>query len=112
MQPYDDRHRAKEEPVKAGRSDHFSAETYAQLKRIAENQIRKRRGTQSVGVTDLVHEAYDKLKEHAGAWSSRSHFMAVAVHAMWQVLVDHARRRAAEKRGGGRHRLTISLVDL
>ncbi len=56
--------------------------------------------------TALVHEAYLKLVDQAGTdWKDRTHFFAVAARAMRQVLVDHARAKLAEKRGGGRRRL-------
>jgi RNA polymerase sigma factor (TIGR02999 family) len=106
---------------KAGRSDlleqfgrggaqSLSPATYAQLKRIAQARLRK--ADASVEVTSLVHETYDRLRGHAGDWKSRSHFLAVAGRAMWQVLVDRARRRAAEKRGGGRRQVSINVSDL
>jgi RNA polymerase sigma factor (TIGR02999 family) len=57
--------------------------------------------------TALVHEAYLKLGAADKRWSGRDHFMAVASIAMRQVLVDHARRKQAEKRGGG-----VACVDI
>lgn len=59
--------------------------------------------------TALVHEAYLKMGSADKRWSGRDHFMAVATIAMRQVLVDHARRKQADKRGGGMQRVDISV---
>jgi RNA polymerase sigma factor (TIGR02999 family) len=59
--------------------------------------------------TALVHEAFLKMGSVDKRWSGRDHFMAVASIAMRQVLVDHARRRRAEKRGGGIARVDMSV---
>ena len=58
--------------------------------------------------TALVHEVYLKLADHDHLqWNDRAHFVAIAVRAMRQVLIDRSRRRSAEKRGGERHRITL-----
>lgn len=62
--------------------------------------------------TALVHEAYLKMGSADKRWSGRDHFMAVATIAMRQVLVDHARRKQAEKRGGGMQRVDVSVEGL
>ena len=90
----------------------IAAETYAQLRAVAHRELRKRGGHGSIQTTDLVHHAYDRLDRHAGQWESRAHFLAVAGKAMWQILVDHARERAAKKRGGDHHRVSVSMADL
>jgi RNA polymerase sigma factor (TIGR02999 family) len=55
-----------------------------------------------LATTDLVHEAYFSLVGIEGVgWANRAHFLAIAARAMRQLLVDHARRRNAAKRGGG-----------
>jgi RNA polymerase sigma factor (TIGR02999 family) len=85
----------------------FSA-VYDQLRRIASNQLNGEREGAVARTTELVHEAYEKLVDHhAVEWADRQHFYAVAARAMRQVLVDHARRRAAEKRGGGQADLRL-----
>lgn len=80
---------------------------YAELRRIARREIASGHD-QTLQPTALVHEAYIRLTrgEHV-QWQGRSHFFAVACKAMRQVLVDHARRRDALKRGGGN--VTIAL---
>jgi RNA polymerase sigma factor (TIGR02999 family) len=55
----------------------------------------------------LVHEAFLQLAEHSG-WNDRAHFLGVAAGVMREVLVDHARKRATAKRGGGRRRVELS----
>jgi RNA polymerase sigma factor (TIGR02999 family) len=58
--------------------------------------------------TALVHEAYVKLVGHTPPeWNNRTHFLAVAARAMRQILADHARRKRADKRGGGNVRVTL-----
>lgn len=62
--------------------------------------------------TALVHEAYLKMGSADKRWTGRDHFMAVATIAMRQVLVDHARRKKADKRGGGMGRVDISVEGM
>jgi RNA polymerase sigma factor (TIGR02999 family) len=76
------------------------AEIYADLKRIAAAELRRNPGA-TLNTTALVHEAYAKLAaHHEGQLASRSHFFSLAARAMRQILVDQARRRLADKRGG------------
>ena len=64
----------------------------------------------SLNTTALVHEAYLRLVDQSRAeWKDRNHFFAVAATAMRQIVVDHVRARAAEKRGGGA--VTVLLDD-
>lgn len=62
--------------------------------------------------TALVHEAFLKLLGSDTSWTGRDHFMAVAAVAMRQILVDHSRKRNADKRGGGRERAEITISDV
>lgn len=81
---------------------------YDRLKDVARGQIRRAPGG-SLCTTELVHETYLKLaRAQPVDLENRAHFYGVAAHAMRQVLVDHARRRAAEKRGGGRAPVTLT----
>jgi RNA polymerase sigma factor (TIGR02999 family) len=74
---------------------------YGQLRQLADSALGKDWGNKTLQPTELVHEAYLKL---TGAqtvdWKSRAHFFGVASRLMRQILVDRARRRAAQKRGG------------
>lgn len=81
---------------------------YQELRRQAHFQLRGNRPSPTLNTTALVHEAYFKLVDHhAVEWQDRSHFFAVAVRAMRQVIVDHARRKNAQKRGGGQPDLPL-----
>ncbi|MBI4911592.1 MAG: sigma-70 family RNA polymerase sigma factor [Acidobacteria bacterium] len=72
---------------------------YAELKRLAAGHLKRERPGHSVQPTALVHEAYLRLVDQRNQeWSSRSHFFGVASHLMRLILVDHARKRAAQKR--------------
>jgi RNA polymerase sigma-70 factor, ECF subfamily len=79
-------------------------EVYRELRRIAAAQMRGRAPGQTLQATAVVHEAYLRLVGREAPWESRSHFFCVAAQAMRSVLVDHARARTADKRGGGRRR--------
>lgn len=75
---------------------------YDELRRAAERQLRRERPGHTLQPTALVHEAFLKLSgQKLPDWKNRSHFFGVVARAMRQVLVDHARRRRAAKRGGG-----------
>ncbi|MGD8395169.1 MAG: ECF-type sigma factor [Candidatus Eiseniibacteriota bacterium] len=80
---------------------------YEDLRRVAHHHLR-RHPAATLGTTAMVHEAYLRLVgPGAAAWQDRAHFLAVAARAMRFVLVDGARRRLAQKRGGGAERITI-----
>lgn len=75
--------------------------TYAELRRLAASFLRSERATHTLQPTGLVNEAYLKLRRDANVHvCDRSHFVGVAVRAMRQILIDHARRRRALKRNG------------
>ena len=74
---------------------------YAELKRIARHYLRTRGADATLSTTELVHDAYLKFGQGDGQWRDRAHFFGSAARAMRQVLVDHARRRQAAKRGDG-----------
>jgi RNA polymerase sigma factor (TIGR02999 family) len=77
------------------------------------HQLRKRwHADHTLNTTALVHEAYLKLVDQTQAgWESRAHFLAVAAKAMRHILVDYARRRRSEKRGGDREKLSLDEVE-
>ena len=83
-------------------ADRLVAEVYPELKRIAARQMRRERVGHTLQTTALVNEAYVKLVNQKEAdWSNRAHFFAMAAQIMRRILVDHARVKLAEKRGGG-----------
>jgi RNA polymerase sigma factor (TIGR02999 family) len=75
---------------------------YAELHRIAARQLRRERPNHTLQPTALVHEVYLRLvDQHHVDWNSQAHFFGVAAQAMRRILVDHARRHGAGKRGDG-----------
>ena len=102
-----------------GRGDALAADqllplVYDELKRLARHRMAQERPDHSLQATALVHEVYLKLVGGDGDidWANRAHFFAAAAEAMRRILVDSARRRGRDKRGGGRKRVPIDLVDL
>lgn len=88
--------------------DRLFPRVYDELRRIASRQLRRENEGHTLVATALVNEVYLKLVDHARVdWQDRAHFFAVAARAMRQVLVDHARKKGAEKRGGELHRTTL-----
>jgi RNA polymerase sigma factor (TIGR02999 family) len=81
---------------------------YGDLRRVAAAQMRREAGGQSLQATALVHEVYVRLVDQRHVqWRNRAHFFGVAASLMRRILVDHARARLAEKRGGGLERVTL-----
>lgn len=74
---------------------------YEELRRQASRFLRKERAGHTLQTTALIHEAYIKLVgQEQVDWQNRSHFFAIASQAMRRILVDHARSRHRDKRGG------------
>ncbi|MDX1530073.1 MAG: sigma-70 family RNA polymerase sigma factor [Rhodothermales bacterium] len=80
---------------------------YGELRRLAARELRRERPGHTLRPTALVHEEYFKLAGHDLGAESRAHFLRIAARAMRQVLVDHARARQAQKRGGRWVRVTF-----
>jgi RNA polymerase sigma-70 factor (ECF subfamily) len=92
-------------PAAAGRV--FEA-VHDELRRAAAALMRRERPDHTLQPTALVNEAYLRLVDGTRVeWQNRAHFFGIAARAMRQILVDHARARAAEKRGGGWERVTL-----
>jgi RNA polymerase sigma-70 factor (ECF subfamily) len=84
---------------------------YRELRRIAGTLLRGADAQQTLQPTALVHEAYLKIaRNHDEPWGGESHFIAVAVRAMRQIVIDRARARNTAKRGGGAKRESLSGV--
>jgi RNA polymerase sigma factor (TIGR02999 family) len=100
--------RAVEGGDKAAR-DRLFAVVYAELRGLARGQLRRIPARDTLSTTALVNETYLKLAGER-PWSARdrSHFFALAARAMRQILVDHARRRARQKRGGGAEPVSLN----
>jgi RNA polymerase sigma factor (TIGR02999 family) len=74
---------------------------YAEMRRLSTSYLRKERPGHTLQSTALVHEAYLRLIDQKVNWQSRAHFMGIAAQTMRRILLDHAKRKAAGKRGGG-----------
>ena len=92
--------------------DELTPLVYAELRKLAAAYLRRERPGHTLQATALVNEAYLRLvgRKH-GRWQGRSHFYGIAARLMRQVLVEHARRRRAEKRGGGLLAVTLAQAD-
>lgn len=89
-------------------SEELLAETYDALRRIASRQLMRQSSTPSLNTTLIVHEAWLKLAgDEERRFNDRNHYLATASRAMRQILVDHARRKATDKRGAGAMHLDI-----
>jgi RNA polymerase sigma-70 factor, ECF subfamily len=79
----------------------LTAQIYAELKRVARNHFRHERADHTLQSTALVNEAFLRLSDQKNVlWTNRAHFFRLASQVMRHVLVDHARAKLAEKRGG------------
>ncbi len=82
--------------------DNLMPLVYRELRQLAHHYLRQERAGHTLQSTALVHEAYLRLEgQSPPEWKDRAHFFGIAAHLMRQILVDHARGRAAAKRGGG-----------
>jgi RNA polymerase sigma factor (TIGR02999 family) len=91
---------------------------YDELRRLAAQKLAQETPGRTLQATALVHEAYLRLvgsgdaASRAPRWDSRGHFFAAAAEAMRRILIDRAREKRSQKRGGGRKRLDIDAIDL
>lgn len=96
----------------AGAEEALFPLVYGELRQVAERLLRNERPGHTLQPTDLVHEGYLKLMDGAaGNAADRRHFLSIAARAMRQVLVSHARRTVADKRGGGAVHVRITNAD-
>jgi RNA polymerase sigma factor (TIGR02999 family) len=88
--------------------DELMPRIYDELHRLASSYLRRERPDHMLGPTALVSEAFLRLfGGEPSSWNDRVHFFAVASRHLRQILVDHARRRTAAKRGGREHPITF-----
>jgi RNA polymerase sigma factor (TIGR02999 family) len=86
---------------------------YDELRRLAAQRLAREAPGQTLQATALVHEAYLRLVgSEATSWNGRGHFFAAAAEAMRRILIENARRRQAEKRGGALQRVDLDAVDV
>jgi RNA polymerase sigma factor (TIGR02999 family) len=86
---------------------------YGELRKLAAVRLADEKPGQTLQPTALVHDAYLRLvgPEPDRPWSGRGHFFAAAAEAMRRILIENARRKTADKRGGGRTRVSLDRVD-
>jgi RNA polymerase sigma factor (TIGR02999 family) len=86
---------------------------YNELRKLAAQRLAQEKPGQTLQATALVHEAYIRLVDASKAqeWKSRGHFFGAAAEAMRRILVDNARRKRAEVRGGNRRRVEFADAD-
>ena len=81
---------------------------YAELRQMAKRYMRKQPSGHTFQTTELIHEAYLKLAGNEDKeWKNRTHFFGVASQAMRHILVDHARTKTTDKRGGNPARVVL-----
>lgn len=89
--------------------DEITAAVYGELRRLAAGYLSRSQANATLQPTALVHEAYLRLANQEGlAWQNRGHFFGIAARCMRNILVEHARARRAEKRGGDLRRADAS----
>ena len=82
---------------------------YDELRRLAKSYMRRQPSGNTFQTTELIHEAYLKLAKKEGQnWQNRAHFFGVAASAMRHILVDYARAKSSQKRGGWQERITLT----
>src|SRR6516164_7321233 len=87
---------------------------YEELRKLAAARLAQEKSGQTLQPTALVHEAYLRLVGPAGkrAWGSRGHFFAAAAEAMRRILIENARRKRRQKRGGALRRVELDPAQL
>ena len=87
---------------------------YDELRQLAAQRLAQEKSGQTLQATALVHEAYLRLVDgnRVQRWDSRGHFFAAAAEAMRRILVDRAREKGRDKRGGKFKRIDIDAIDL
>jgi RNA polymerase sigma-70 factor, ECF subfamily len=96
----------------AGANERLISLVYGELHRLASICMRREKPGHTLQTTAVVHEAYLRLLGAEACWQDREHFFGVAARIMRQILVDHARRRLATKRGNASRRIALNEVLL
>jgi RNA polymerase sigma factor (TIGR02999 family) len=87
---------------------------YDELRQLAAQRLAQEKPGQTLQATALVHEAYLRLVdvEQAQPWNSRGHFFAAAAEAMRRILIDQARQKQSQRRGGGCERQSLEQAEI
>lgn len=91
-------------------SEEMFGVVYDELRRLAAQYLSRERSGHTLQPTALVHEAYLRLAAQSAEWDSKTHFFAVGARVMRRLLIDHARARGRDKRGGDWQRVTLDPV--
>ncbi|NEZ04265.1 sigma-70 family RNA polymerase sigma factor [Wenzhouxiangella sp. XN201] len=86
---------------------HLTSAMYPELKRLAHFQLAQESPGHTLNTTAIVHEAYLRMASGDGKWKNRKHFLRAASTVMRHLLVDHARKKKADKRGAGQAALPL-----
>lgn len=93
---------------KEGALDQLTPLVYKELRRLAQSYLNRERPGHTLQGTALVHEAYLRLVDQSQVqWRDRKHFFALSAELIRRILVDHARSKMAEKRGGDQVKLSL-----
>src|SRR5215831_3156822 len=95
-------------------ADELLSLLYDELRKLAAQKLAHEKPGQTLDATALVHEAYLRLVDVAQAphWNSRGHFFAAAAEAMRRILIDQARHKRSQRRGGGRQRRSLEQAEI
>lgn len=97
----------------AGAAEELLRLVYAELRRLAAARMARERPGHTLQPTALVHEAWLRLgADQQPAWQNRRHFFGAAAEAMRRIMIDHARRRQAQRHGGGLERVSLETPGL
>ena len=105
---------AKIESGNAGAANELLPLVYEELRKLAEVRMMREKPGQTLQATALVHEAYLRLvgSDSERKWDSRGHFFAAAAEAMRRILLNRARDKKRQKRGGGRQRIDLDKIQV
>jgi RNA polymerase sigma factor (TIGR02999 family) len=94
-------------------SDQLLPLVYSELRRLAQSRMADEPSGQTLQPTALVHEAYVRLVDakNPQAWNSKGHFFGAAANAMRRILIENARRKNSQRRGGDRRRVDVEKID-
>jgi RNA polymerase sigma factor (TIGR02999 family) len=95
-----------------GALDELTPLVYEELRRLAKRHMRSERASHTLQTTGLVHEAFIRMADMDVPWADRAHFYAVAARLMRRILVDYAKARRSDKRGGDERPSTLDEIRI
>jgi RNA polymerase sigma factor (TIGR02999 family) len=97
-------------PSRQQSGDELLPQVYEQLRQLARARLAELGPGQTLQATALVHDAYVRLTGQSANWDGARHFLFAAARAMHDIIVEHARSKASQRRGGGRRRLDLERL--